>query len=57
MIYPNMMLRIKKCRYSGTIQVWPGDHLVWMPDGSVKTFREVWAGAATSNKNGVLSWP
>lgn len=40
---------IKKVKYSGTIKVWPGDHMVYMNDGTVKTYRECKAGAATGN--------
>ena len=44
MIYPT-----KKLKYSGTIRVWPGDSIVYMPDGTIKTYREIFAGFASSN--------
>jgi len=50
MIEKNYPTKIVK--YSGTIKVWPGDAMVYMPDGTVKTVKECFAGLAT-NKNGI----
>jgi len=44
-----MQYPIKKVKYSGTIKVLTGDFMVYMPDGTVKTYREVFAGPATGN--------
>ncbi|KKL56095.1 hypothetical protein LCGC14_2248860, partial [marine sediment metagenome] len=41
--------KCKKVRYSGTIKVQTGDFMVYMTDGTVKTYREVFAGPATGN--------
>lgn len=35
---------MKKVKYSGTIEVRPGDFLVWMSDGTVQTYNEAFAG-------------
>jgi len=44
----------KKVKYSGTAKVWLGDTMVYMPDGTVKTLHETFAGAATSKNDGII---
>lgn len=44
-----MKYPIKKVKYSGTTKVLTGDSMVYMPDNTVKTVKEVFAGFATGN--------
>lgn len=42
----------KTVKYSGTLKVWPGESMLYQQDGSVITFKEVFAGFATGKNSG-----
>jgi regulator of RNase E activity RraA len=44
---------MKKVKYSGTIEIWPGDILVYGEDGGVISIREATAGVATKGCKGI----